>query len=85
MVFRESNREGDRHLRALGRQNQTVDEGVVGVVIGAQEKATLGTATGNHVVTTGHDLTRECPLVRDQRSRRGRRKRPRKHEFANQR
>jgi hypothetical protein len=38
---------------------EAVGEGVVGVVVGAQEEAPLGTATGNHVVTTGHDLARE--------------------------
>jgi hypothetical protein len=30
------------------------------VVVGAQKEASLGTATGDHVVTTGHDLAREC-------------------------
>ena len=51
--------ECDIHVRSLGCQHEAVDEGVVGVLVWAQEEASLGTATGDHVVTTGHDLARE--------------------------
>jgi hypothetical protein len=50
----------DLDIRAYGGQSKTVDECVIGVVVGAQEKAALGTAAGDHVVTTGHNLAREC-------------------------
>ena len=49
----------DLDIRAFGDQSKAVDEGVVGVVIGAQKGAPLGTTAGDHVVTTGHDLARE--------------------------
>ena len=56
VVVRHCDGERDLYLRVLGRQGQAVDEGVVGVLVGAQEEAPLGTATGDHVVTAGHDL-----------------------------
>ena len=51
--------ECDIDVRSLGCQDETVDKGVVGVLVGAQEEASLGTAAGDHVVTTGNDLTRD--------------------------
>ena len=50
----------DLDIRAYSGQSKAVDECAIGVVIGAQEKAPLGTAAGDHVVTTGHDLAWEC-------------------------
>jgi hypothetical protein len=52
--------ECDLDLGALGGHGEAVDECVVGVVVGAEEESPLGAAAGNHVVTTGHDLAREC-------------------------
>ena len=59
MVIGHCDRKCDLDIRTFGGQSKTVDEGVISVVIGAQEEAALGTATGDHVVTTGHDLARE--------------------------
>jgi hypothetical protein len=60
MVIRHSDGKDDLDIRAHGGQSKAVNECVVGVVIGTQEEAPLGTAAGDHVVTTGHDLTSEC-------------------------
>jgi len=59
VVVRHCDRKYDLYLRAIGGQGQAVDEGVVGVFVGAQEEAPLGTAAGDHVVATGNDLARE--------------------------
>jgi hypothetical protein len=60
VVIRHSDGECDLDLRAHGSQCEAKDEGVVGVVVGAQEEASLGTAAGDHVVTAGHNLERDC-------------------------
>ena len=52
--------ECDVDIRAFGGQAEAVDECVVGVLVGAQKEASLGTAAGDHLVTTRYDLAREC-------------------------
>ena len=49
----------DIDLCALGSQDEAVDEGVVGLFVGAQEESSLGASAGNHVVMAGHDLARK--------------------------
>ena len=48
----------DLDIRAYGGQAKTVDKRIIGIVIRALEAAPFGTAAGDHVVTTGHDLAR---------------------------
>jgi hypothetical protein len=50
----------DLDIRAQCGQPKAVDECVIGIVIGAQEEAALGTAAGNQVVISGDDLAGEC-------------------------
>jgi hypothetical protein len=60
VMIRHGSRECDLDIRAHCGQRKAIDEGVVGVVVGAQEEAALGTAAGDQVVITGHDLAGEC-------------------------
>jgi hypothetical protein len=60
MMIRHGSGECDLDIRAHGGQHEAIDEGVVGVVVGAQEEAALGTAAGDQVVITWNDLTGEC-------------------------
>ena len=59
MMIGHCNGKCDLDIRTFGGQCEAIDEGVVGVVIGAQKEAPLGTAAGDHVITTGHNLARE--------------------------
>jgi hypothetical protein len=60
MMIRHCDGKCDLHIRAYGGQSKAVNKGIIGVVVGAQEEAALGTAAGDHVVTTGDDLAGEC-------------------------
>ena len=60
VVIRHGDGERNLDLGLLGGHGEAVDEGVVGVVVWAQEEAPLGAAAGYHVVAAGHDLAREC-------------------------
>ena len=60
MMIRHDGGKCDLDIRAHGGQRKAIDEGVVGVIVGAQEKAALGPAAGDQVVITGDDLAGEC-------------------------
>ena len=60
VMIRHGSGECDLHIRAHGGQRKAIDEGVVGIVVGAQEEAALGAAASDQVVITGHDLAGEC-------------------------
>jgi len=60
MMIGHSDGKCDLNIRAYGGQSKTIDKRVIGIVVGAQNEASFGTAAGDHVVTTGHDLAREC-------------------------
>jgi hypothetical protein len=57
---------GHRHdeenpdLGTLGGEGEAIDEGVVGIVVRAQEEAPLGATAGNHVVGTRQNLAWEA-------------------------
>lgn len=52
-------RQQDLDAEPLRRLGQAVDECVVGLLVGAQQKLALRAAAGDHVEPTGNDLTRQ--------------------------
>lgn len=59
MVVAHGGREDDANAVALGGDGETVDERVVGPVVGAHEELPLGATSGDHVGPSGKDVARD--------------------------
>src|SRR5262245_55151058 len=63
MVVGVDDKRNDLHTGSFSSDGQAIDEGVVGLAIGSQQKLPLGTTTCDQVAAARNDLTRRRHIL----------------------